>query len=87
MALYGTVVNGVVVIDGPPLPEGTRVWVGLEEDDYPLPPHEETHEQFLQSLRDSIADAEAGKPGLTVDEAMAAVDAELAKFANTPSHR
>lgn len=83
MAVYGTVVNGVVVIDGPPLPEGTRVWV----EDCQIPPSEETHEEFLQSLRDSIADAEAGKPGLTVDEAMAAVDAELAKFANTPSHR
>jgi hypothetical protein len=59
MALYGTVVNGVVVIDGPPLPEGTRVRVGLEDDD-PIPPLEETHEEFLRSLRDSITSAESG---------------------------
>ena len=41
MALYGTVVNGVVVIDGPPLPEGTRVRVGLKVDDSPIPQSEE----------------------------------------------
>lgn len=44
MTIEGTVINGVVVLDGSPqLPEGKRVIVDLEGDDFgPPPPSTET---------------------------------------------
>ncbi len=39
MTIEGTVINGVIVLDGSPqLPEGKRVIVDLEGDDYEPPP-------------------------------------------------
>lgn len=91
MVQHGTVVNGVIVPDGPPPPDGTRVVFQTEataDDDMwdelakvPPPPATETREEYLQSLRDSIAEVEAGVPGLSVDEAFARVDAELRRLA------
>ncbi len=83
MVQYGTVVNGVIVPDGSPPPEGTRFRLVAEDADWDEawdempPPANETREEFLQSLRDSIASAKAGDKGMTVDEAFAKLDADL----------
>jgi hypothetical protein len=64
MTLQGTVVNGAIVLDGTPaLPEGTRVWVELDDTDTPHDPGMEpgTREAELASLRESIADMKAGR--------------------------
>ena len=66
MTLQGTVVNGAIVLDGSPLlPEGARVRVELtDEDDFhdlSPPPTNETYEQHLAALRESIEDMKAGK--------------------------
>lgn len=85
MTLQGTVVNGTIVLDGnPPLAEGARVRVEYAEDDefddIAPPPTTETYEEHLAILRQSIAEAKAGIPGRTVEEAMAEVDAELRRL-------
>jgi hypothetical protein len=65
MSLLGTVVKGVVVLDGNlPLPEGARVRVFLSEDDfedYSPQPTQETYDQHLAALRESIEDMKAGR--------------------------
>jgi len=78
MMRRGTVVNGVIVPEGPPLPEGTQVVIdpcveGLFTN--------ETHEEFIESLRQSIAEAEAGEPGYTLEEVMSYVDQEIKRVA------
>jgi len=86
MTLEGTVKNGLIVPDGPPPPEGARVRMEVVEEtpddweDAPPPPTTETREEYLASLRQSIADAKAGK-GRSVDEVFAEVDAELRRIA------
>ena len=82
MTLEGTVVNGMIVLDGtPPLPEGVRVRVELalddELDNMPLPPATETYEEHLAILRQSIAETRAGMPGIPLAEGMARIAAEL----------
>ena len=85
MVLEGTVVNGVIVPDGPPPPEGTRVRVEFAADDdwedAPPPPDTETREEFLESLRQSIAEVAAGEKGMSVEEAFAQGDAEIRRIA------
>ena len=83
MSLEGTVVNGVVVLDGSPhLPEGLRVRVDLDdEDDIGPPLPTETYEEHLAALRQSIADMDAGVKGIPLDEVMAQISAEF----NLPS--
>jgi hypothetical protein len=80
MVHYGTVVNGVIVPDGPTLPEGTRVRLepaDIEDfDDVTFPPTD-TYEEHIESLRQSIAEIKAGVPGILLDEAMARISAEL----------
>lgn len=66
MTLQGTVVNGLIVLDGVSrLPEGTKVRVEvLEEedtDDFPPPPSTETYEEHLTALRASLEDVKAGR--------------------------
>ena len=65
MTLEGTVINGVIVLDGtPPLPEGARVRVELADDevaDFPAPPITETQEEHLAQLREGIEDAKRGR--------------------------
>lgn len=65
MSLIGTVVKGVIVLDGnPPLPEGARVRVLLDDnelDDFPLPSTSESHGEHLAALRESIEDMKAGR--------------------------
>ncbi len=67
MTLEGIVKNGVIVPDGPPPPEGARVRMEVVEDDpddwenAPPPPTTETREEFLASLRESIANVNDGQ--------------------------
>ena len=68
MSLLGTVVSGVIVLDGnTKLPEGARVRVVVGEeafDDYPPPPTADTHEEHLEALRESIEEMKAGIGGI-----------------------
>ena len=68
MELEGTVVNGVIVLDGnPPLPEGVRVRVEVEdeEDDIRIPALEPgTREEELAILREAYEEAKAGIGGV-----------------------
>jgi hypothetical protein len=86
MAIEGTVVNGVLVFDGPPPPDGTRLRLEVadadddlwdELDKVPPPPTTETYEEHLEALRQSIAEMKAGVPGMPLKEAMAKIAAEL----------
>ena len=64
MTLEGIVKNGVIVPDGSPTPEGTRVRMEVVEDDLDdvsPPPSTETHEEFLASLRESVASVNDGQ--------------------------
>lgn len=72
MIRLGTMRNGVIVPDEPDtFPEGRRITLDLAEDeedgawpaDCPHPPDTETHEEFLQSLREDIAAVQAGARG------------------------
>ena len=86
MILEGIVKNGVIVPDGPPPPEGARVRMEVVEDDLedwenvPPPPTTETREEFLASLRESIAAVQAGQKGRPLKEVME----EIAKELNLP---
>lgn len=63
MALEGTVINGVIVLDGATqLPEGTRVRVEPEADDDLAPPPElYDRAKELAILQESLEDAKAGR--------------------------
>lgn len=73
MAMEGTVVNGVIVLEGGlRLPEGSHVWVELEDPHDPCPPPEPyDREKDLANLRESIADMKAGR---TTDARQALAD-------------
>ena len=79
MVQRGTVLNGVIVPDGPPLPEGTRVIFDNEkvvyEYPHPLAPYDE--EKELALLRESLAMMDAGEMGQSVEEVFAEIDREL----------
>jgi hypothetical protein len=79
MTLEGTVVNGVIVLDGtPPLPEGARVRVELAEKvEYPHPMAPYDREKELAVLRDRNAEMQAGAPGIPLKEGMDRIAAEL----------
>ena len=89
MKLLGTIVNGRVELDTPTdLPDGTRV-VSLEAEEfedegvyeYPHPMAPYDREKEIALPRERIAERDAGVPGLSVDEAFAAVDAMLDDWA------
>ncbi len=63
MTLEGTVLNGVIVLDGGArLPEGERVRVELLDDDNLTPPPEPyDRDKELAILRESIEDMKAGR--------------------------
>ena len=83
MVQFGTVVNGVIVPEGSPPPEGTQVFfeaAGSFDDPHPMGPYD--RERELALLRNRLAEMDAGVPGLSVDEAMALVTAEIEKVAD-----
>jgi hypothetical protein len=80
MTLEGTVVNGVIVLDGgAKVPEGARVRVAVEDETFeyphPLAPYDRDKEVAL--LKERIAHRESGGPGVPLREAMAKIAAEL----------
>ncbi len=77
MPLEGTIVNGVIVLDGgAQLPEGTRVRVEVADpDDIPLPAEPYDCEKELAILRESLEDIRAGR-GVPFEEFMAQLAAE-----------
>jgi len=77
MTLVGTVVNGVVVLDGgAKLPEGARVQVELADPDELAPPPEPyDREKELAILRESLEDVRAGRV-MPFEEFMANLAAE-----------
>jgi hypothetical protein len=80
MALEGTVVNGMIVLDGMErLPEGTRVRVELagqaDPDDLGPPPEPYDRAKELAILREALADVKAGR-GMPFEEFMAKLAAE-----------
>ncbi len=81
MSFFGTVVNGVIVLEGnAQLPEGARVWVELDEDDdIPPPPEPYDREKELAILREALEDVKAGR-GEPFEQFMA----RLAKEHNLP---
>jgi hypothetical protein len=79
MAIAGTVVNGLIVLDGSTrLPEGARVNVELvpdDLDDIDLPHEPYNREQVLADLREALEDVKAGRTR-PFDEAMAEIAAK-----------
>lgn len=63
MTLEGTVVNGVIVLDGgAQLPEGERVRVEVANpDDLAPPPEPYDREKELAILREALEDVKAGR--------------------------
>jgi hypothetical protein len=63
MALSGTVVNGVIILEGGArLPEGARVRVELDElEELGPPPEPYDREKELTILREALADVRAGR--------------------------
>lgn len=61
--------------------DGSSVSAPLAEEDgldaMPIPPETETHEEFLESLRQELADIQAGIRGIPLEEAFAQIAAEL----------
>jgi hypothetical protein len=82
MAFSGTVVNGVIVLEGGMrLPEGVQVQVELDDPDDLEPPLEPyDRETELAILRESLEDVKAGRT-VPFEEFMA----QLAKEFNLPS--
>ena len=88
MGTTGTVFNGRIELDDPGFfPEGAKIrivrWEVVElssEDDadecYPVPLPDETFEEHLAVLRQSVADGQAGL-GIPLHEAMAMLQAEI----------
>jgi hypothetical protein len=80
MTLEGTVVNGMIVLDGTPqLPEGARVRVELADvedpDDISPPPEPYDRAKELAILREAVEDVKAGR-GMPFEEFMAKLAAE-----------
>ena len=70
--LEGTVVNGVIVLEGGVrLPDGARVRVEVEDpDDLAPPPEPYDREKELAILRESLEEVRAGR-GMPFEEFMA----------------
>jgi len=75
--LEGTVVNGVVILDGgAPLPDGVRVRVEVADPDDLAPPLQKYDRQKeLAILRESLEDVRAGR-GMPFEEFAAKLAAE-----------
>ena len=72
MEQLGTMKNGVIVPDEPEaFQEGERVVLEPTEADWPADveyPFHETREEIIQSIRDAMAEIEAGDQGISIDE-------------------
>jgi hypothetical protein len=78
MVQHGTVLNGVIVPDGPPPPDGTRVLFETEEVfEYPHPLAPYDTEKEVALLRESIAQMDAGEQGRSVEDVFAEINREL----------
>ena len=78
MTIEGTIINGIIVLDGSPqLPEGKRVIVDLEGDDFGPLPTTETYAEHLELLRQSLAMMDAGERGMPLEEFAAELKAEF----------
>ena len=69
MTLEGTIINGVIVLDGGArLPEGERVRIEVMDDDLAPPPESYDREKELAILRESLEDVKArrGRPAREV---------------------
>jgi hypothetical protein len=77
MTLEGTVVNGVIVLDGGVrLPEGERVRVEVADpDDLTPPPEPYDREKELAILHEALEDVRAGR-GVPFEDFMARLAAE-----------
>jgi hypothetical protein len=77
MTLEGTVVNGMIVLDGgAQLPEGARVRVEVADPDDLAPPQEPyDREKEVAILREALEDVRAGR-GMPFEEFMARLAAE-----------
>ncbi len=78
MTLEGTIVNGVIILDGvAQLPEGARVRVEVFATDDLAPPAEPyDRDKELAILRESLEDVQAGR-GMPFEEYMADLAAEF----------
>ena len=80
MILEGTVINGVIVLDGSPqLPDGQRVIVDLEGDDFGPPPTTETYAEHLELLRQSLVMMDAGERGRSAEDVFDDIERSTAK--------
>jgi hypothetical protein len=78
MVQRGTLLNGVIVPDGPPPPDGTRVLFEKEdvfEYPHPLAPYDKEKEIAL--LQVSIAQMDTGEQGNSVEEVFADIYRQL----------
>ena len=77
MTLEGTIVNGIIVLDGEVrLPEGARVRVEVSDTDGLVPPAEPyDRDKELAILRESLEDVRA-KRGMPFEKFMAQLAAE-----------
>ena len=77
MTLEGTVINGVIVLNGGArLPEGERVRIEVMDDDLAPPPEPYDREKELAILREALEDVKAGR-GTPFEEFMAKLAAEF----------
>jgi hypothetical protein len=82
MPILGTIVNGEVKYDRPiDFPEGARVSLVLQEDEdfSPLDLPQETHEEYLESLREGIDRTNQGVRGKSVSEVFDKLEARIAQ--------
>ncbi|WP_439628657.1 hypothetical protein [Gemmata sp.] len=78
MVSHGTVVNGVIVPDGSPPPDGTRVVFEADvAHEHPHPLAAPDRDKELALLRGRVAAMQAGEPGVPLGEAMARMASEL----------
>jgi hypothetical protein len=81
MVQRGTVLNGVIVPEGPPLPDGTKVLFEKEEVfDYPHPLAPYDEEKELALLRESLAEMDAGERGHSVEVVFAEIEKNSRRF-------
>jgi hypothetical protein len=83
MVQRGTVLNGVIVPDGPPPPEGTRVMFDHDEVyEYPHPMAPYDEEKELALLREIITQMNAGTQGRPAEDVFNDIERDLNSHSN-----